>query len=110
MKSTKSLTVALLASIAAAASLSAQVFSSGSDGSYGALNVTTNTTLDMPPNGIFNCTTITVASGATVKFRRNPLNTPVYLLATSNVTINGRIDVSGTDGRQALAGEGGPGG
>src|SRR5437667_5434601 len=33
-------------------------FNSGSDGSYGALNITSDTTLDLPTNGIFNCTTI----------------------------------------------------
>jgi hypothetical protein len=40
----------------------AQPFNSGSDGSYGPLNVTSNTTLQLPPDGIFKCTTITVAA------------------------------------------------
>jgi len=89
---------------------SAQAFNSGSDGSYGPMNITSNTILILPTNGIFHCTTITVAGGATLTFARNPLNTPVYLLATGDVVIAGTIDVSGRSSAQALAGEGGPGG
>ena len=74
------------------------------------MNITTNTTLDLPANGIFNCTTITIASNATLRFNRNTLNTPVYLLATNNVTINGTIDVSGSPGTATAGGAGGPGG
>lgn len=85
-------------------------FNSGSNGSYGPMNIVANTTLDLPPDGIFHCTTITVAQGATLTFRKNALNTPVYLLATGNVSIAGTIDVSGGAGAQGLAGEGGPGG
>ncbi len=88
----------------------AQPFSSGSDGSYGAMNITNNTVLDLPPNGIFNCTTINVAPGVTLSFRTNAHNTPVYLLATSNVTIRGTINLSGSDGGDGFAGMGGPGG
>ncbi len=91
-------------------SLSAQPFSSGSDGSYGPLNVTSNIVLDLPPDGKFNCTTIDVAPNVTLSFRRNALNTPVYLLATSNVIINGVIDVSGMSGDLGFGGAGGPGG
>jgi len=85
-------------------------FNSGSTGTNGALNITTNTTLDLPSHGQFHCTTITVASNATLKFTPNDLNTPVYLLATGNVTINGTIDVSGAQGAVSLDGAGGPGG
>jgi hypothetical protein len=90
----------------------AQGFSSGSTGADGALEVTTNTTLDMPPDGVFNFTTITVASGQTLRFNRNPLNTPVYLLATGDVTIAGTINVNGSDGvsNPPVGGAGGPGG
>jgi hypothetical protein len=94
-------------------SLSSQAqftFSSGSDGSYGPMNITTNTTLDLPPDGRFHCTTIDVAAGVTLSFSRNALNTPVYLLATSNVTINGTIDVSAASGAPLAGGAGGPGG
>src|SRR5437016_1283441 len=82
-------------------------FNSGSDGSYGALNITNDTTLDLPTNGIFNCTTINVANGATLRFSRNPLNTPVYLLATNDVIVNGTIDVSGSPANGRIAGAGG---
>jgi len=100
----------LLALIGVVFQASAQTnFTSGSDGSYGPLNITTNTTLILPTNGIFNCTTITIASGVTLAFTKNPLNTPVYLLATGDVLIAGTINVSGQSGVQALAGEGGPG-
>jgi hypothetical protein len=88
----------------------AQPFNSVSDGSYGPLNITTNTTLDLPPNGIFNCTTIVVSNGVTLSFNRNPLNTPVYLLATGNVNVSGTISVAGSNGNAVSAGIGGPGG
>ena len=70
-------------------------FNSGSDGSDGALNITNNTTLALPPDGIFRFTTIDIAQGVTLSFTRNALNTPVYLLANSNVNVRGVISVSG---------------
>ena len=88
----------------------AQNFTSGSDGSYGPLNITTDTTLDVPANGIFNCTTINVVVNKTLKFRRNDANTPVYLLATGDVSVSGRIDVSGGPGNNVVGGTAGPGG
>jgi hypothetical protein len=88
----------------------AQPFDAGSTGADGALNITSNTALNLPANGIFNFTTISVAAGTTLTFNRNPLNTPVHLLATSNVTINGTIDVSGFVGSATAGGRGGPGG
>lgn len=85
-------------------------FSSGSDGSDGPLDVTTNTVLPLPPDGIFNFTTVNVASGATLSFAKNAANTPVYILATGDVTIAGIISVSGTNGTATSGGVGGPGG
>jgi hypothetical protein len=73
----------------------AAAFDCGSTGTNGSLNITTDTTLNMPADGIFNFTTLTVAQGATLSFSNNALNTPVYLLASGDVTINGTIDVSG---------------
>lgn len=90
--------------------LHAQPFNSGSNGSYGPLNVTANTTLQVPPDGIFHCTTITVAAGTILTFKRNALNTPVYLLATGDVVINGLISLDGTRGNNLTGGQGGPGG
>src|SRR5262245_14894583 len=93
-------------------SVNAQTFMSGSDGSYGPIDVpaSTTVTLAVPPDGIFHCTTITVQGNGTLRFSRNALNTPVYLLATSNVVINGLIDVSGSSGPGNIPGQGGPGG
>lgn len=82
----------------------AQQFSSGSTGADGPLNVTQNTVLDLPPDGIFHFTTIAIGSGATLTFRKNAHNTPVYLLASGDVTITGQIAVN------AQGQLGGPGG
>lgn len=96
-----------------------QTFNSGSTGADGAFNPTVNTTLALPPNGVFNFTTITIPAGVTVRFTRNAANTPVTLLANGDVTIAGAIDVSGSPGGAGVqgatslatnAGAGGPGG
>ncbi len=89
----------------------AQTFSSGSTGADGPLNATTkNVVLDVPPNGIFNFTTINIASGIQVTFRRNAANTPVYFLTTGNVTIAGAIYLDGSGGSSVAGGLGAPGG
>jgi hypothetical protein len=94
-------------------------FSSGSSGSDGSLAPTIDTVLQIPANGIFNFTTINIPVGVTVSFAKNASNTPVYMLATGNVTIAGRIDVSGQAssnfgsgiiGDHSAPGSGGPGG
>lgn len=90
--------------------LFAQGFSSESNGSYGAMNITADATLDLPADGIFHCTTINLAAGKTLRFNRNALNTPVYLLATGDVTITGIINVTGSPGTSSRGGFGGPGG
>ncbi len=87
------------------------VFDSGSNGSYGPMNITADTTLDLPPDGIFHCTSINIASNKTLTFKRNGRNTPVYLLATGDVEILGTISCNlGTQagaGRRGVAGPGG---
>lgn len=89
----------------------AQSFSSGSTGADGPLNVTTkDVVLDVPPNGIFNFTTINIASAYKVTFRRNAANTPVYFLASGNVTIAGSIYLDGSSGSGVTGGLAGPGG
>jgi hypothetical protein len=107
----------LLAGLAAAAlwpgpAVHAAPFDAGSDGSYGALvvpqGVTTN--LALPADGVFRCTTITVAQGATLRFTKNPLNTPVVLLAQGDVVIGGTLDLTGGNASGAIPGTGGPGG
>jgi len=82
----------------------------GSTGADGDLNVTANTTLTLPDDGVFNFGSINVDPGVTLTFTRNANNTPVYLLATNDVTIAGTIDVSGSVGVGVSGGSGGPGG
>ncbi len=96
----------------AANSLLGAAFDSGSDGSYGAIDVTNSITLDMPSNGVFHCTTIRVRNGKSLSFRPNALNTPVYLLARGDVIIEGDagISVDGQNSSGAIPGGGGPGG
>ena len=109
MNENKTRTLAALLSLCGLAA-AAQGFNSGSDGSYGPLNVTSNTVLNVPTNGIFNCTTINVQAGTTLRFNPNPLNTPVYLLATGGVVIAGVVNVDGQTASGQNGGAGGPGG
>jgi len=103
-----------LGAVAVAGMLSAQEavpFRSGSTGADGELDITANTTLDLPPDGVLHCTTINIASGATLRFNRNAANTPVYLLATGPVTVSGSINLNGEQGQVwGQGGAGGPGG
>ncbi len=75
-----------------------------SDGSDGAFYASTNMIVDLPPDGIFNFTTITIDDGVIVNFNRNADNTPVYFLATAEVIIDGIINIS------AIGSMSGPGG
>lgn len=85
-------------------------FDSGSTGALGVFNPTSNTTVQLPPDGILNYTTVNIPSGVTVTFTRNTSNTPVYMLATGNVTITGTISVNATAANTITSGKGGPGG
>ena len=100
----------------------AQAFDSGSDGSFGPINIAPNSgtvRLETPLDGIFNATTINVGTGSELRFTKNVLNTPIYLLATGDIIIDGVINVSavgriggpgGFDGGQVPGGDGeGPG-
>jgi len=69
----------------------AQTFSSGSTGADGPFAPTSDVTLTLPPDGVFNFTTVTIPAGVTVRFTRNTANTPVTLLATGDVTIAGTL-------------------
>jgi len=92
----------------------AATFSSGSTGADGALEVLDgDVNLDMTshPDGVYNFTSINIATGNTLTFTKNIANTPVYLLSSGPVVIEGNIDVSGKDGQASgLGGRGGPGG
>lgn len=85
-------------------------FVSGSTGVLGVFNPTSNTVVTLPPDGVLNYSTITIPTGVTVTFQKNAANTPVYMLATGDVAINGKIDVSGTNAVGTSIGRGGPGG
>jgi len=78
--------------------VSAQTFSSGSTGVDGAFAPTVNTTVALPPDGVFNYTTVTIPAGVTVTFTPNAANTPVTILATEGVTIAGTLSVNGSNG------------
>ena len=102
--------------------LPALAFNSGSTGADGPFNPQVNTELQLPPSGVFNFASVNIPAGVTVKFRRNATNTPVVILATGDVTIDGTIDVSGSNaaatgaagdgnlGDDGVPGAGGPGG
>ena len=100
----------------------ASAFNSGSTGADGAFSPTVNTTLTLPPSGIFNYTSVNIPVGVTVTYLRNVANTPVVILATGDVTISGTLSVSaspapgagaagdGNTGDDGIPGLGGPGG
>jgi hypothetical protein len=79
----------------------AQTCSTGADGP---LVVSGSLVLALPPDGVFNFTTILVQPGASLRFTRNAENTAVYLFATGAVDIRGTIQIS------AIGATGGPGG
>lgn len=87
--------VALMALFLVILFLPAMCFGLASDGSDGPFHPTSNTTIDLPEDGIFNFTTIIIPSGVRVTVRQNAANTPVYLLATGDITIDGTVSVSG---------------
>jgi hypothetical protein len=86
-------------------------FVSGSTGADGAFSPTANTEIQVPANGVFNFTTVNIPFNVTVTFKKNAANTPVYILATGNVTISGVLSVNGKNCPDTAAGgKGGPGG
>jgi hypothetical protein len=94
------LAVALASAFAAS---SAFAFNSGSTGADGALTPAVNTEIQVPESGILNYTAINIPAGVSVKFKKNSLNTPVYLLVSGDVTIGGLIDMRGEDARHSGA-------
>jgi len=101
--------LAIVATVLFQTPLLAQTFVSGSTGADGPFNPTVNVTLDLPPSGIFNFTTVNIPSNVVVTFNRNAANTPVTILATGDVSIAGIIDVSGGDAVAGVPGRAGPG-
>lgn len=100
----------------------AYAYNSGSTGADGAFNPVVDTEVVLPPDGIFNYTTINIPAGVTITFKKNQVNTPVTWLTTGDVTIDGKVILSGTNsadigaagdgaiGDDGLPGLAGPGG
>ncbi|MCP5520866.1 MAG: hypothetical protein H7A46_04900 [Verrucomicrobiales bacterium] len=109
MKRTQPTSLAILATVLSMPGVLAQ-FDAGSDGSDGALNILANTTTVAPPDGIFNFTTVTIASGARWVILPNANGTPVYVLSQGDVVINGYLDVNGQRGDAVSGGRAGAGG
>ncbi len=91
--------------IIASATAQGQI-NTGSDGSDGALDVssityTTNVVLNMADhhNGIYQYTSINIPTNVTVTFRPNTLNTPVVWLVQNSCLISGNVSVSGNNYR-----------
>lgn len=122
MKSRAKTMAVALAVGACFASGAASAFNSGSTGADGAFNPTVNTTVQIPPSGIFNFTSVNIPTGVTVTFTKNVTNTPVVILASGDVAIAGTLNVSGASasgtgaagtgatGDDGNPGAGGPGG
>ncbi len=110
MKTTQLVLLAGLLGLAGLVQTHGAPFNSGSTEALGDLVITNDTVLEMPPDGVFNCKSFQIVSNAYLSFHRNPLNTPVYILASGDILIDGRIDVSGGGGSAANGGLGGPGG
>src|SRR5438046_3142436 len=76
----------VIAAVLVCASAHAQV-NSGSNGSDGAFNPTTNTVINLAdhPNGIYQYTSVNVPTNVTVTFIPNANNTPVVWLVQGSV-------------------------
>ncbi|MCI0539671.1 MAG: hypothetical protein L0Z50_31065 [Verrucomicrobiales bacterium] len=87
-------------------------FNNGSSGLLGDIVIDADRTIDLPADGILHLKSLKVSSGKTLRFKRNALNTPAYLLAQQDVVIEGIIDVSGSQSPNDIptGGVGGPGG
>ena len=110
MKDRALASIMLFLTVLLAGPVLADAFESGSTGADGAFNPTQDTVLQLPEDGIFNFTTVNIPAGVTVTFKKNSRNTPVYILATGDVIIEGTISVDGGDALNQIPGEGGPGG
>ena len=100
----------VLALPSSAPDLHAQTFNSGSNGSDGALDLTTpgtiifdsksfNPPLDPDGDNVFHFTSINIGSGVTVRLRGSELNMrPVFWLASGPVQISGTLDLTGEAG------------
>jgi len=97
--------------LACATALAQNTFSSGSTGADGAFSPTQSATITVPDSGVFNFTTVNIPSNVTITYVRNTRNTPLTILASGDMHINGVISVDGQPGSSVgFGGFGGPGG
>jgi hypothetical protein len=112
----------IMAALALLFPLAAAAFDSGSTDADGAFNPLVSTELALPEDGVFNFSSVTIPAGVTVTFKKNTTNTPVTILASGDITIDGNIYLIGGNatntgaigdgniGDDGLPGVGAPGG
>lgn len=102
---------ALAGSLLAASGSGFAAYISGSTGADGAFNPTASQSVQLPPDGIFNYTSVNIPAGVTITYIKNAANTPVTILVSGDATIAGTINVSATQPAGISdPGIGGPGG
>lgn len=118
----RNLPLRTLALALAFAGTGSHAYDSGGTGADGAFAPTVSTELQLPPDGVFNFSSVSIPAGVTVVFKRNAANTPVVWKVAGDVTVEGTIDVSGATspatgtqgdgmiGDDGIGGAGGPGG
>lgn len=99
-----------MALLVMAPGLARAAYDSGSTGADGAFEPTASTAVQIPESGVLNYTSVTIPTGVTITFTKNSRNTPVTILASGDVTINGTISLDGSGGNYLIPGAGGPGG
>ena len=111
MKKTLSIRLCCVFLLLVTVAAQAQV-NSGSNGSDGAFNPTTNTVINMAdhPDGIYHYTSVNISNGITVTFIPNANNLPVVWLVQSNCVLAGTVSLDGSSSIGAFGGNGGPGG
>ncbi|NOY84424.1 MAG: hypothetical protein GXO96_06325 [Nitrospirae bacterium] len=82
----------------------AQTFISGSTGVDGAFSPAADITIPLPPDGVFNYTTVNIPTGETITYAQNSANTPVTILATGDVNIEGTLDIRCENGLSVVSG------
>ena len=111
MKKWSSISRVALASSLFAVSSSGFAYDSGSTGADGAFSPTASQRVQLPPDGVFNYSSVNIPAGVTITYINNVANTPVTILSSGDVTIAGTIDVSATPPADISgAGLAGPGG
>ena len=66
-----------------------------SNESCGPFHPAVSQVLDVPPDGIFNFTSVFIASGVDIRFNPPQSQMPIYFMVTGDIVIKGSLDVSG---------------